>query len=402
MFLITTAYQKSRSKQRPDKPGKVLFHIASKPANEQSETVRSISSDIYGERDSVFESKREEIVQYLRIIYSIIENRIHTTAYPSIDEIADDFRLAMKGDPSMKAMLKRAQEDFPVRADWVSIGQEYKRDFQFIYPEVQVIPDKLLEYIMLLSQQAKNNGKQSMSRSYNSTRSSLSKFLNDQDVQINSIDKNFVTKFSAWLKEKGVIDSTQSFYLRTLRAILNRAKEDGIETKDDDMFKGMNTRVEFSENKRPRATISRETLNKILKLKFRDNPEAEIARDMFMFAFYCRGMELTDVMNLTYLNIQDDMLTYNRRGVGRPRVVPLDKLAINIIKKYRNTSGYIFPIKETYMGNQQYSVNERVRRHIKEIGKAVGFPELTFSMNISAWEQLMSQLNISELLLKSV
>ena len=402
MFLITTAYQKSRSKQRPDKPGKVLFHIACRSENEQSETIRSISSYIYGARDSVFESKREEIVQYLRIIYSIIENRINTTAYPSIDEIADDFRLAMKGDPSMNAMLKRAQEDFPIRADWVSIGNEYKRDFQFIYPEVQLLPDKLLEYITLLSQQAKNNGKQSMSRSYNSTRSSLSKFLNEQDIQINIIDKHFVTQYSAWLKENGVIDSTQSFYLRTLRAILNRAKEDGIDTKDADMFKGMNTRVEFSENKRPRATISREVLNKILKLKFQDNPEAEVARDMFMFAFYCRGMELTDVMNLTYLNIQGDMLTYNRRGVGRPRVVTLDKLAINIIKKYRNTSGYIFPIKETYKGNQQYSINERVRRHIKDIGKTVGFPELTFSMNISAWEQLMSQLNISELLLKCV
>ncbi|MDE5554328.1 MAG: site-specific integrase [Muribaculaceae bacterium] len=341
-------------------------------------------------------------MQYLRTIYSIIENRINTTAYPSIDEIADDFRLAMKGDPSMKAMLKRAQEDFPVRADWVSIGNEYKRDFQFIYPEAQVLPDKLLEYITLLSQQAKNNGKESMSRSYNSTRSSLSKFLNEQDVQLNSIDKHFVTQYSTWLKENGVIDSTQSFYLRTLRAILNRAKEDGIETNDDDMFKGINTRVKFSEKKRPRATISREILNKIQKLKFQDNPEAEVARDMFMFAFYCRGMELTDVMNLTYLNIKGDILTYNRRGVGRPRVVTLDKLAINIIKKYRNTSGYIFPIKEIYKGNQQYSVNERVRRHIKDIGKAVGFPELTFSMNISAWEQLMSQLNISELLLKCV
>ena len=402
MFLITTAYQKSRSKKKPDKPGKVLFHITCRSDNERGEVLRSVSSDIYGSRDSVFDLNRAEIVQYLKIIYSIIENRINTKAVPSIDEIADDFRLAMKGDPSMKAMLKRAQEDFPVRADWVSIGNEYKRDFQFIYPEAQVLPDKLLEYITLLSQQAKNNGKESMSRSYNSTRSSLSKFLNEQDVQINSIDKHFVTQYSAWLKENGVIDSTQSFYLRTLRSILNRAKEDGIDIKHDDIFKGMNTRVIFSGNKESQKTLTREILNKIQNLKFQDNPEAEVARDMFMFAFYCRGMELTDVMNLTYLNIQGDILTYNRRGVGRPRVVTLDKLAIDIIKKYRNTSGYIFPIKETYKGNQQYSVNERVRRHIKDIGKAVGFPELTFSMNISAWEQLMSQLNISELLLKCV
>lgn len=46
--------------------------------------------------------------------------------------------------------------------------------------------------------------------------------------------------------------------------------------------------------------------------------------------------------------------------------------------------------------------NHPVRKNIKLIGQKVGYPDLTFSSNISAWEQLLSQLNISELLLKSV
>lgn len=402
MYLITTAFQKSRSKQRPDKPGKVLFHISSSQDNELGDVVRSISSDIYGERDSIIEANRSEIVRYIRVIYYIIE-KLDSSKHPfTIDDIANDFRLAIKGDTSMKSLLDKSEIDIPLRADLVRIGNEFKRDFRFIYPEIHVIPDKLLQYIMQLSQQAKNEGKQSMSRSYNSTRSSLSKFLNDQDISFKNIDRQFISRYSDWLKENGVIDSTQSFYLRTLRSIINRAKEDGIDIKEDDMFRGMNTRVVFSENKERNVMLNRETMNRILTLKFQNNPEAEVARDMFLFAFYCRGMELIDVINLTYLNIQGDILTYNRRGVGRPRVVTLDKFAKNIIKKYKNTSDYIFPIKDSYKGNQQYSVNDRVRRHIKEIGSAVGFPELTFSMNISSWKQLLSQLNISELLLKSV
>lgn len=397
MFLITTSYQRSRSKRRPDKPGKVVFRIACKSDNGKGEIFRSISSNIYGDRDSVFETNRAAIILCLRVIYLIIENRLKTTIFPSIDDIADDFRHAIKGDPSMKSVLKRAQEDFPFRADRVSIGNEFKRDFHFIYPKVPVLPDKLLEYITVLSQQVKNDGKQSMARSYNSSRSSLSKFLDDHDVYIKEIDKHFVTRYSAWLKENGVIDSTQSFYLRTLRSILNRAKGDGIYRIDEDLFIGMNTRIVFSCSKKSKAILSWEIINKISKLDISDNPEKEMTRDMFMFAFYCRGMEFTDILNLTYLNIQDNIMTYNRRGVGRPRSIILDKLAIKIIKKYKNTSIYLFPLKEVYKGYQQYSISDIVRRHIKEIGNAVGFPELTFGMNISAYKQLMSQLNISDI-----
>lgn len=46
------------------------------------------------------------------------------------------------------------------------------------------------------------------------------------------------------------------------------------------------------------------------------------------------------------------------------------------------------------------SVSNHVRQYLKTIGEKVGFPHLTFSMNIGAYKSLMSSVSVSELLLK--
>ena len=55
---------------------------------------------------------------------------------------------------------------------------------------------------------------------------------------------------------------------------------------------------------------------------------------------------------------------------------------------------------EKYLRSQRFTVADKIRSNIKVIGQQVGYPELTFSSNISAWEQVLSRLNISELLHK--
>lgn len=263
--------------------------------------------------------------------------------------------------------------------------------------------DNLIEYINILSQQAKNEGRQSKVRSYNSARVSLAKYTGESEIYLKCIDRCFVTGYSSWLKETGITASTQSFYLRTLRSILNRARADGLTDTSEDLFKGLNTRVIFKCSEDIRKTLNREVLNRIASVCFPCNTEAEIVRDMFMFGFYCRGMEMVDVLNLKKTNVQGDMLIYRRRGKGHPRIVPLDKPVKEIISKYWWSGySYLFPLKEIYKELKQYSLNERVRRHVKRIGNAVGYPDLKFSMNITSWQTLMAQAGVSEMLLKSV
>lgn len=266
MFLITTAYQKVRSVKRPDKLGRVVFRIAQKTGNDSEWSVRAVSSDILGNRDTVVDVNRAEIVRNIRVIYAIIEKRANQSELFTVDEVADDFRFAIKGDSRMKVVIERAGQDFPLRADWVCVGNEYKRDFQFIYPGKQQKSEDLLEYISVLAQQAKNERKSTRFRSYSSTRTSLERYLEGSDISLKDIDRAFLSNYSNWLKETGVADSTQSFYLRILRSILNRAKEDGLTDTADDLFIGLNTRVVFKEaqESQNRDYLTRDILKKYL------------------------------------------------------------------------------------------------------------------------------------------
>ncbi len=400
MFLITTGFQQSRSRLHPDKPGRVVFRIARKDDGDPAWTSRKVTSDICGDRDSAVNDNRDKVIACLRIISCIIEMR-HDSACPfTLDDIVSDFRKAAAGDRSMVGVIARASEDPPLRADIISVGNGFRRDFKFVYPDKPGAPGGLLCYMSDLSREARAAGKISISRSYSSTRGSISRFLDGADIDLGDIDRPFVSAYSSWLSETGVSDSTRSFYLRTLRAIINHAATDGLLRTGESLFKGFDTRVIFGERTEIRDPLDRETLKKIAGLDFHRDPEAETVRDMFMFGFYCRGMELIDITNLTRSNIRGDMLVYKRRLKGLPKTVCLDKKAMDIVRRYQSPDNdYVFPFLDRYKGLQQYSVNNIVSRHIKQIGRAVGFPALTFSMNITAWQTLMNRSDLPDLLL---
>lgn len=363
--------------------------------------VRAVSSDILGDRETVVETHRAEIIRNIRMIYAIIADRTAKTMPFTVDDVADDFRLVLNGYERMQSVIERAEQDFPLRADLVSVGNEYKRDFQFIYPGRQTKSGDLLEYIGVLAQQAKCEGKSTRFRSYRSTQASLGRYLGEKDVALKDVGRTFLSNYSDWLKKTGVADSTQSFYLRTLRSILNHAKDDGLTNAAQDLFSGLNTRVVFREKQDNRDYLTRDILKKISVVASDDN-EVGIVRDMFMFGFYCRGMELIDVVSLPKSSVEGNRLIYRRRANGHLKTITLDKSARDIIRKYLTSSSeYLFPLSDMYRGLQQYSVTNIVRRKIKQLGQEIGFPHLTFSMNITTWQHMMDKLSISDMVLGS-
>lgn len=120
---------------------------------------------------------------------------------------------------------------------------------------------------------------------------------------------------------------------------------------------------------------------------------------MYMFSFYCHGMELVDVLNLKKKDIKEGNLIFQRRQKGTPRKVHLDQGALDIINKYDSvTETFIFPPMERYLRSQHFTVTYKIRNSIKLIGQQVGYPELTFSSNITSWQKIMSQISLSNIL----
>lgn len=164
----------------------------------------------------------------------------------------------------------------------------------------------------------------------------------------------------------------------------------------------MNTKVRFDKIDKKPAHLSRETLLKIASMDLSKSGKLDIARDMFMFGFYCHGMELTDIIDLRTENIRENELTYQRRGTGKEINIRLDPQAVMILKKYENRQlDFLFPLKTSPSMKLDRSLKYQVATWLDTVGEMAGLESLTFKMNISTWNYLMSQANISSVLLET-
>ena len=194
--------------------------------------------------------------------------------------------------------------------------------------------------------------------------------MKDKDLPLADIDRNIIEGYAGWLKDTGVADSTRSFYLRTLRTAINYAVKEGIIDAASDLFRNVNTKARFDRADNEAAHLSRESILKIANLDLSDSPKLDLARDMFMFGFYCHGMEQTDIINLRPENLCDNELTYRRRGTGKEITLSLDPEAAAILKKYDNRRpDFLFPLKTTSQVNLDKPLKYQVSTWLDAVGK---------------------------------
>lgn len=379
----------------------VFYRITGRPSLIDGPKVeRDVNSDIRGIDDNVLRSEKDRIMSHIRLLYMIVERREQSGGTFTTDDVVEDFRSALSGSSSMADIMARARSEFPIRNDLVSVGREFKGDFQPIYSRPDITDkDSVVEYIYTISRTLKNEKRNSQARNFLSLLSNLRLFAKDYDLSFSHIDAAFIHRYAGWLKQTGISDSTQSFYLRTLRTVLNKAKKEGLTDVSPDWFSDVDTKIYHSDSASDGA-FSRELLLKIRDVNLSSNEAVALARDMFMFGYYCGGMELVDVVNLTTDNLRGNTLRYYRRLKGKEIAVVLGAQARAILERYKTSgSRHLFPLLEQSGGIQFSSLRNNVGQHMKALGKFVGYTQLSFSMNIKAYKSIASQESISELLL---
>lgn len=402
MFLISTGFQRSRSAKNPEKPGSVFIMISKSWKNEAGEVQRlsrRMNTALTGTAENYVDTNKEAIIKLVRLAYCVIEGLTKRDEEVGVEDVMTEFRMAVEGDASMKETIKRANEDFLLRADLVNIGDDLKRYIKLDYSAKGKDENTIVGFMEARALQFKTEGKVAVYRSFLSTKNSVARFIGTSKLKLNEVDREFVVGYAQWLTNSGVSENSQSFYLRTLRSALNHASLSESVSIPDNLFEGLNTRVLIPSKRKKSSGIDNDIIKKIATIDLSGNPETELARDMYMFAFFCHGMELVDVLNLKKCDIKNGSLVFQRRQKGATIKVNLDKEAADIINRYNSVAEtYLFPPMEKYIRSQHFTVSEKIRSNIKIIGQKVGYPELTFSSNISAWQVILSQISLSDIL----
>lgn len=331
----------------------------------------------------------------IRKIYGEVERLSRDTETVVVEDVVANVRQLIQEQTE-----PRSTGPVLMRSDLISVTGQFRQSFTFIpsVPAQNVSVEKvdLLSFVSRRSSQCRQENRISTSRGYGNLQKELSAFCGSGSIAWRDVNALFVGDFASWLDRRDYKASTKSYYLGMLRTILFQARDEGYCDASSDWFRSIKIESVPKPNVQAGKKIDMEVVRKIAALDLSGREELQMIRDMFMFAFLCRGMELVDIAHLTKDNLHEGILTYNKRLSGKEISVTLDTEALNILQRYESTGRYLFPLLTTGRSTLFTSRRNIVVMRIKEIGNMVGFPGLTFKCNIDAWKTFITTIHISE------
>lgn len=259
--------------------------------------------------------------------------------------------------------------------------------------EERFVVANLTNYVDKLICGLHGEGRHETARHYQSTLNAFMRFRGGCDLRLDEIDPLLLKEFETYLFSTGICANTVSFYFRMLRAIWNRAVSDCLVEPCPMLFNNVHTRIE----KTRKRAVEEEIILSLVALQLL-SPELLLARDLFLFSYYARGMAFVDLAHLKQENIVGDKIVYIRRKTGQQLQIRLLPEMKKLIARYKNVSGsYLFPVLKgshsTYIDYQ--SALRLQNKRLKKLGKKVG-SELSTYIARHTWASVAAQKGIPE------
>lgn len=242
--------------------------------------------------------------------------------------------------------------------------------------------DSVLKYIDYIVEELKKQGKVGTSTCYKDLKRSLKSFLTvigKEDITFIEITPDFLKKYEADFRTRDVKDTGISFYFRSLRAVMNKAIAEGHCQRD--MYPFDKYKISKFDTHTSKRAITKKDIEAIKKLKLEVDSSMFHARNIFLFSYYNRGINFSDIAMLKWENIRNNRLTYTRLKTGKPYNLQMLEPTIEILEyykthNYKDEDGYIFPILNKERHNTPVTIKNRIHKilgetneDLKNIGK---------------------------------
>ncbi len=236
--------------------------------------------------------------------------------------------------------------------------ERYSKEYSlFNYMETQIV--------ML-----RQRNKARTAETYRAALNCFRKFRNDEDIMLDAITSDLIELYETSMQARGNTPNTTSFYMRIIRAVYNRAVDDGI-IEDRNPFKHVYTGVE----KTVKRALPLSVMRKIKALELSLLPQVDYARDMFLLSFFLRGMSFIDMAFLRKTDLAGGYIIYRRRKTGQMLKIEWTKEMQLILDKYpRNTTNYLLPIITRNCANERQSYRNtayKINHHLKKVAEMV-------------------------------
>ena len=206
------------------------------------------------------------------------------------------------------------------------------------------------------------------------------------------IDIKYVKSFDVFLQKRECKGNTRKFYFKTLRAVLNKAIQDGEASETTYSFGKGGFSISSLEEETTKRYLPHDSMFK-LKTTVMDNAVLERTRRLFLFSYYCYGISFIDAALLTKKNIirynGGNYIVYKRNKTKEAKKVkPIQIKITPEIQELMNwfsantllVEDYLLPIVSIagYKGEQLYNhIRSRFGRNNKNLANLAKVLEIT-------------------------
>ncbi len=225
----------------------------------------------------------------------------------------------------------------------------------------------------------------SYSVSYRDTIKSLIKFKKNIELFLfEDIDYNFLVKYESFLRKCGCNDGGIGVYMRNIRSAYNMAIKSKIVKAE--LYPFNNYKISQLKAKKIKRALTAEELQKIIDFNNNLLPSCINARYAYLFSFYLRGMNFTDLAELKWSDIDYDIFSYsrNKTKVNLKIKIPQNEMTEEILDFYKEyrlyKTDYIFPIlkkdiseyDEIELKKRKHNVLNYYNKQLKLMAKELG------------------------------
>ena len=238
------------------------------------------------------------------------------------------------------------------------IGWLRLRKYSYIYRVIYLIVIKMLKVVAFMKQVAKGlqmEGNFGTAHVYRSSLNAIIAYRGKGDFTFHEVTPEWLKGFEIHLRGRGCSWNTVSTYLRTFRAVYNRAVDCRGAVYVPHLFRSVYTGTRAD---RKRALDTEDIQKVFTKLPQSSVVTSDMRRtqELFVLMFLLRGLPFVDLAYLRKSDLHDNVITYRRRKTGRPLSVTLTREAMVLLKRYMNrdsSSPYLFSLLESREGTKE-------------------------------------------------
>ena len=254
--------------------------------------------------------------------------------------------------------------------------------------------DTLFGFMKEMIGQLDRQGRIRTCETYDTTLRNFTRFRKGRDIRFGEIDSETMIAYELHLKMTGVSKNTSSFYLRILRAVYNRAVEEGL-CMQRHPFKHVYTGID----KTAKRALALDALRQIRDMELTSCSQMNYARDMFLLSFYLRGMSFVDMAYLKRDDLKNGVLTYRRKKTGQRLSIRWEHCMQQIVERYPNGNpAYLLPIlvrSDSDERRQYKNVGHLINRNLRKLGRELSLPvPLTMYVARHTWASIARSKNI--------